>query len=196
MPTPQERFNQAVDSYRKATQLLAMVDQAYQQVMFKDRPDLRHDLEQTLAQFDLILQLVLVNMAISDGRFDRLEQQFVEQITEYGDLMEALQACSNGTLQLSWGQLAAMDPRGQQLLVNTMRDSMYSICDAFVKPLALMDKAVERINLLQELEHYIIDIALQFSALDGNAEQREVDACCSMVMELLEQRWKEYLTQL
>lgn len=196
MPTPQERFNQAVSSYRKATQLLAMTDQAYQQVMFQGRPDLGHDLEQTLAQFDLILQLVLVNMAISDGRFDPLEQQFVEQITEYGDLMQSLQACSNGTLQLTWGQLAALDLRSQQLLVNTMRDSMDSICDDFVKPLALMDKAVERVDLLRELEHYIIDIALQFSALDGNAEQREVDACCSMVMALLEERWKKYLTLL
>ena len=101
MGRAQELFDQAVKSYNEAIQLIKAMDQTFQEVVFKNHPENRYDTRITFAQFDMILQAVLLNMAVSDGEFDRLEQQFVDKITDYGDLLTYIKQDSKGQLDLT-----------------------------------------------------------------------------------------------
>lgn len=192
MGRAQELFDKAVQSYDQAIQLLKVMDQTFQDVVFKNQPDKRYDTRITFAQFDMILQAVLLNMAISDGKFDRLEQQFVEKITDYGDLLDYIRKDSKGQLDLTWAQVASVSPATQQQLVSALPAILDNLCDSFVKPLALVDKSVDAMDFLGKLEGYIAQISVCFSYVDGNSDQGEANASCQMVIRLLEQRWKQY----
>ena len=192
MGRAQELFDKAVQSYDQAIQLLKVMDQTFQDVVFKNQPDKRYDTRITFAQFDMILQAVLLNMAISDGNFDRLEQQFVEKITDYGDLLDYIRKDSKGQLDLTWAQVANVSPATQQKLVSALPAILDNLCDSFVKPLALVDKSVDAMDFLRKLEGYIAEISVFFSFVDGSSDKGEENASCQMVVRLLEQRWQQY----
>lgn len=193
MGRAQELFDRAVKSYNEAIQLLKAMDQSFQEVVFKNQPDKRYDTRITFAQFDMILQAVLLNMAVSDGEFDRLEQQFVEKITDYGDLLTYIKQDSKGQLDLTWAQVANLSPSTQQKLVQMLPAILDNLCDSFVKPLALVDKAIDTVDFMRKLEGYIAEISVFLSYVDGNSDEGEENASCEMVVRLLEKRWKQYM---
>ena len=88
--------------------MIRKMDEAFQNAAFKNDPGKRYDTRITLAQFDMILQATLLSMALSDGNFDRLEQQFVDKITDYGDLLTYIKQDSQGRLDLTWSQVASL----------------------------------------------------------------------------------------
>ena len=192
MGRAQELFDQAVKSYNEAIQLIKAMDQTFQEVVFKNHPENRYDTRITFAQFDMILQAVLLNMAVSAGEFDRLEQQFVDKITDYGDLLTYIKQDSKGQLDLTWSQVASLSPATQHQLVDALPAILDNLCDSFVKPLALVDQAVDTMDFLRKLETCIAEISVCLSFVDGNSDKGEANASCQMVEQLLEKRWKKY----
>lgn len=192
MGRAQELFDQAVKSYDEAIQLLKAMDQTFQEVVFKNHPEKRYDTRITFAQFDMILQAVLLNMAVSDGEFDRLEQQFVDKITDYGDLLTYIKQDSKGQLDLTWSQVASLSPATQHQLVDALPAILDNLCDSFVKPLAMVDQAVDSMDFLRKLEGCIANISVCLSFVDGDSDKGEANASCQMVERLLEKRWQQY----
>lgn len=193
MGRAQELFDQAVKSYDEAIQLLKAMDQTFQEVVFKNQPEKRYDTRITFAQFDMILQAVLLNMAVSDGEFDRLEQQFVDKITDYGDLLNYIKQDSKGQLDLTWSQVGNLSAATQHKLVDALPAILDNLCDSFVKPLAMVDKAVDSMDFLRKLEGCIANISVCFSFVDGSSDKSEANASCEMVTQLLEKRWRQYM---
>ena len=193
MGRAQELFDQAVKSYNQAIDLIKAMDQTFQEVVFKNQPDKRYDTRITLAQFDMILQAVLLNMAVSDGEFDRLEQQFVDKITDYGDLLTYIKQDSQGRLDLTWSQVASLREDTQASLVQALPAILDKLCDSFVKPLALVDKVVDDVDFLQQLERNIAEICVCLSFVDGSSDKVEAAACSEMVADLLGTRWRKYM---
>ena len=186
-------FDRAEQAYQRCIHLIRTMDQAFQSEAFRDDPEERYDTRITFAQFDMILQAVLLNMAVSDGEFDRLEQQFVEKITDYGDLLTYIKQDSKGQLDLTWAQVANLSPSTQQKLVQMLPAILDNLCDSFVKPLALVDKAIDTVDFMRKLEGYIAEISVFLSYVDGNSDEGEENASCEMVVRLLEKRWKQYM---
>ena len=85
-----------------------------------------------------------------------------------------------------------MSPATQQKLVSALPAILDNLCDSFVKPLALVDKAVDTMDFMRKLEGYIAEISVCFSFVDGSSDQGEENASCQMVVRLLEQRWQQY----
>lgn len=193
MGRAQELFDQAAKSYDEAIQLLKAMDQTFQEVVFKNQPEKRYDTRITFAQFDMILQAVLLNMAVSDGEFDRLEQQFVDKITDYGDLLNYIKQDSKGQLDLTWSQVGNLSAATQHKLVDALPAILDNLCDSFVKPLAMVDKAVDSMDFLRKLEGCIANISVCLSFVDGSSDKSEANASCEMVTQLLEKRWRQYM---
>ena len=193
MGRAQELFDQAAKSYDEAIQLLKAMDQTFQEVVFKNQPEKRYDTRITFAQFDMILQAVLLNMAVSDGEFDRLEQQFVDKITDYGDLLNYIKQDSKGQLDLTWSQVGNLSAATQHKLVDALPAILDNLCDSFVKPLAMVDKAVDSMDFLRKLEGCIANISVCLSFVDGSSDKSEANANCEMVTQLLEKRWRQYM---
>ena len=193
MGRAQELFDKATVSYDNAIKMIRTMDETFQNVAFKDNPSARYDTRVTLAQFDMILQATLLSLALSDGKFDRLEQQFVDKITDYGDLLTYIKQDSKGQLDLTWSQVACLSPDLQKKLVEALPTILDRLCENFVKPLAIVDKAIDQIDFLDKLETEMATICVCLSYVDGESDQNEANACADMVARLIATRWRRYV---
>ncbi len=193
MGRAQELFDQATKAYDRSIDIIRRMDEVFQNAAFKHEPGRRYDTRITLAQFDMILQATLLSMALSDGNFDRLEQQFVDKITDYGDLLNYLRQDSKGQLDLTWSQVASLRSDTQAALVKALPVILDKLCDSFVKPLALVDKVVDQVDFLEQLEKNVVEICVCMSFVDGNSDQGEKNICAKMVNDLLIVRWRKYM---
>ena len=74
-------FTRAEQAYDRAVALIRSLDETFQSDAFRDDPGERYDSTVTLYQFDVILQAILLQMALSDGVFHRLERRLIDRIT-------------------------------------------------------------------------------------------------------------------
>ena len=68
-------FTRAEQAYDRAVALIRSLDETFQSDAFRDDPGERYDSTVTLYQFDVILQAILLQMALSDGVFHRLARR-------------------------------------------------------------------------------------------------------------------------
>lgn len=193
MGTAQDLFNRACNAYNNIIKILEMTDKAFQDIAYKNDPSKRYDTKVTLAQFDMILQGILLSVGCSDGDFDSTEVQFVDKITDYGDVLSYIKNETKGELALTWEVVARLNSETQQKLVSLMPHFLNKLCDSFVTPLALMDKVLKDVDILDMIQKGIAEIVYCMSALDGSADQNEVKAAAQMVVELIVMRWKKVL---
>lgn len=193
MGKTQELFDQATRYYDNSIELVKLMDETFQKIAFQNDPSSRYDTKVTLAQFDRILQAVLLSQALGDGNFDRLERQFVDKITDYGDLLIYIKKKTNGDLDLSWDTIANLSASTQQKLVKILPSLLDDCCDSFVKPLALLDKASTEVDELNALVENIGKIGACLAQVDGNVSDEEAEAAADMVVSLLVARWKNYM---
>ncbi len=193
MGKAQELFDQATRYYDNSIELVKLMDETFQKVAFQNDPSSRYDTKITLAQFDWILQAVLLSQALSDGNFDRLERQFVDKITDHGDLLGYIKNKTNGELVLTWDNIASLDTSTQQKLVKILPSLLDETCDSFVKPLALLDKASKDVDELNALVENIGKIGAYLAQVDGNVSDQEAEAAANMVVSLLVARWQAYM---
>ncbi|MCD8088655.1 MAG: hypothetical protein LUE22_08790 [Oscillospiraceae bacterium] len=193
MGKAQELFDQATRYYDNSIELVKLMDETFQKVAFQNDPSSRYDTKITLAQFDWILQAVLLSQALSDGNFDRLERQFVDKITDHGDLLGYIKNKTNGELVLTWDNIASLDTSTQQKLVKILPSLLDETCDSFVKPLALLDKASKEVDELNALVENIGKIGAYLAQVDGNVSDQEAEAAANMVVSLLVARWQAYM---
>lgn len=193
MGNAQELFNRACNAYNNIIKVLELTDKAFQDVAYKNDPSKRYDTKVTLAQFDMILQGILLSVGCSDGDFDGTEVQFVDKLTDYGDVLMYIKRETDGQLDLTWDVVARLDNATQQKLVKLIPHLLNKLCDSFVKPLALMDKVMDKVDILDMIQKGIAEIVYCMSSLDGSADQNEVKAAAQMVVELIVMRWKQVL---
>lgn len=188
MNKTRDYFERAGAAYDRAVELIRQLDGAYQARAFGGDPARRYDTKVTLHQFDVILQAILLQQSLADGRFDRLERRFVDRITDYGDLPEHLLGI--GGPDISWSRIAHLEPQLREELTRSLPQVLSDLCDSFVLPLAIVDRAVESIDFLGKLEGCITEIAGCLSFVDGQRETREATACAAAVVEMIEARWR------
>ncbi len=190
MGRAQELFDRATESYDKAIDLIKKMDRIYQDAANTADPGRRgYDPKITLAQFDWILQAILLTESISDGNFDRLERQFVDKITDYGDLLTYIAKKTNGDLKLTWDGIARLDQSTQTKLVAILPTLMDETCDSFVAPLALVESALGQYDFLKGLTGLIGEIGAALASVDGSSEKKEAEFCAVMANKLLVERW-------
>ena len=192
MGRAQDLFDRASAKYDQAIKLIKEMDKIYQDAANKADPSRKgYDPKITLAQFDWILQAILLTESISDGDFDRLERQFVDKITDYGDLLTYIAKKTDGKLKLTWDSIARLDQDTQTKLVAILPSLMDETCDSFVQPLALVESALGQYDFLKALASIIGEIGAALASVDGTSEKREAEYCAVMANELLIERWNK-----
>lgn len=186
-------MERAGKAYDQAIQLLKMMDEAVQDLAFKNDPENRYDTWITLARFDNILQLILLHMAVSDGGISPRERKFIQQIVKYGDLLDYLRQQDKEEDGLTWDKLAKMNPSKQAMVVQLLTPRLERLCDAFVKPLAILDGMVKDEDFLKLLLGNVSAICACMSYMDGVSSKKEANACYDIGYQLLEGRWKKYM---
>ena len=190
MLASRQYFDRAERAYDRAVEMVRSLDELFQTDAFRDDPQERYDASVTLYQFDVILQAILLQMALSDGVFHRLERRLIDKITRYGDLLLYLRKATGGALALSWEKIDGLSADEKQALSRRLPEVLERTCNSFVHPLAVADGMVDSIDFLERLEGELREIALSLSNVDGVRRASEQAAYTDMLEHLLTRRWK------
>ena len=185
-----QQFERAERAYDRAIGLIRSMDETFQRAAFREEGRTGYDTRITLYQFDLILQAILLNMALIDGNFHRLERRLIQRITDYGDLTAYLRREGSFGPELSWDSLAALPAPEQRRLLEQLPDVLERTCRSFVQPLALVDASERSVDFLERLEGELAEIARSLSDVDGVPRSEEMEAYVLMQEHLLTRRWK------
>ena len=190
----QDILDKAAEAYDHAESTIRAMDSVFQNVTGSS-----YDAELTLAQFDMILQGVLLSVALADGVFSPLEQDFVRQFAMHGDLLEYIRNDSNNSVELTWDLIAGLPASGLvQILPKVLDDQ----CESFIYPLAAVDFTYSQVGnvitspgeFLQSIEADMIRIAGLLAFVDSEGTDEEINAAVAMIYELEGRHWREILS--
>ena len=80
--TVQERLDKASGIYNEAAVLISSMGE-----YVRARADIVWDTKTMLGEFDLILQAILMHIALSNGRVDPAEKEFIARISQRADIL-------------------------------------------------------------------------------------------------------------
>ena len=170
----QDILDKAAQAYDHAEETIRAMDKVFQNVTGSD-----YDAELTLAQFDMILQGVLLSVACADGVFDPVEQDFIRQFAMHGDLLEYIKA-----------------------LIQVLPQVLDDQCESFIYPLAAVDFSYSQYggiittpgDFLKSIEADMIQIAGLLAFVDSDGTEDEISAAVSMIYELEGKHWRDLLS--
>lgn len=182
-------LHQAEQAYERAISLIRSMDRTYQSDVFREHPQTCYDTAITLYQFDIILQTILLQIALSDGILHRLERRLIDSMARYGDLMTYLAGKTHGRLSLSWEKLQNMSEAERTELSQQLPAILEQTCNSFVLPLATVDGLVDSADFLAQLEAELQIIARSLCGIDGESLPSERSAYVNSLEHLLTCRW-------
>lgn len=193
----QDILDKAAQAYDHAEATIRAMDEVFQNVTGND-----YDAELTLAQFDMILQGVLLSVACADGNFDILEQDFIKQFAMHGDLLEYLRSDSNGEVDLTWDIMAKLPTEVINTLLKVLPQVLDDQCESFILPLAAVDFTYSQYggvvttpgDFLKSIEADMIQIAGLLAFVDNEGTDEEINAAVSMIYELEGKHWRDLLS--
>ena len=192
----QKILDMAGEAYNHAEQTIAAMD-----LVFQKFSGSRYDPALTLAQFDIILQGVLLSVACADGNFDPVEQDFVRLFAMHGDLLEYLRNDSNGGVDLTWDIVADLPDEITSRLIEVLPSILDEQCESFVLPLASVDFSYSQVgniettpgDFLKSIEADMIKIAGLLALVDSEGTEDEINAAVLMIYELEGRHWRDLL---
>lgn len=152
--------------------------------------DCNYDVIKAKMQFDAILQAILLNLAVADGNFNKLEQNFISSITDNCDLLDVINS-RNDSNNYSWRNIEHLSKEETAELLKFVDEEIQSFLDDFVKPLAYIDAMTER-DYLDEILSSISGIAFTMMHADGNIEKIEITAAREAVNNLFLAKYNYY----
>lgn len=152
-------FKLACEQYDIAKSLIKEMS-SFVQVVQKD-----FSYEKAMWQFDLILQSVLLRAAAEDGHFLDEEQQFIEKITDYADLMSFV--ARKYHINITWNSFSDLSSEGRKDLSLKIFAELDDLVDNFVLPFALVDAVLPK-DYCEELTKAITMIAACLAGCDGD----------------------------
>lgn len=191
MGRAQELFNKACESYDHARELVENVAEAYRKVEKDISGSTTFNPGITMAEFDQILQGILLTQALADNDFDRLERQFIDKITDHGDLLTYIKFKTDGQISLTWDNIAWMDSKTQGELIKILPAILESRCKDFLAPFLIVEKIVEEVDFMNILVNDIAEIGACLAYVDGQVDEIEPEGMKAMLTTLLLNPWIE-----
>lgn len=193
----QDILDKAAEAYYHAEATIRALDDVFQNIS-----GCEYDPDLTLAQFDMILQGVLLSVACADGFFDPSEQDFIRQFAMHGDLLEYIETVTNGELSFTWDYIASLPSEVSDALVEVLPRVLDDQCMSFVIPLASSDFSYSKYgdigtapgDFLKTIELDMIRIAGLLSLLDSESTDDELCAAVKMIYELEGKHWRSLLS--
>ena len=193
----QDILDKAAQAYDHAESTIRAMDNVFRNVTGSS-----YDAELTLAQYDMILQGVLLSVACADGVFDPLEQDFIRQFAMHGDLLEYIRSDTNGEVDLSWDIIAGLPKDLTSDLLRVLPSVLDDQCESFIYPLAAVDFSYSQYggvvttpgDFLKSIETDMIRIAGLLAFVDSDGTEDEISAAVSMIYELEGKHWRDLLS--
>ena len=193
----QDILDKAAQAYDHAEKTIMAMDNVFQHVSGAN-----YDPALTLAQFDMILQGVLLSVACADGVFDELEQDFIKQFAMHGDLLNYIKADMGGETEITWDLIANLPEDLVSTLVEVLPRVLDDQCSSFIYPLAAVDFSYSQYggvtttpgDFLKSIEGDMIQIAGLLAFVDSEGTDDEICAAVEMIYELEGRHWRDLLS--
>ena len=159
--TPQQLYDEACDHYKE---LMLIVRKGG--LLLESIKGVSYSTDLALMQIDVVLQHILLTQAVYDGEVDRLERQFIDLITEHGDLFKLIN--SKCKTELSWG---VIDVANNKFILTLLKEVLQDVLDMafdFIEYFALLDAYIENANYFKVIQNSILSIAECLSWVDGD----------------------------
>ena len=183
----QDLFDMASESYQKARDLVAKMNAVVSKANSKFSPEVSY------IKLDIIIQYLLLETSIADGKFSPIEGDFIDKITDSFDIIDIFENAPKG---MNWKWFA--EHRSFTDIKNTigkLRKAAQKQMSDFAELFAIVDAATENYDILGELLGYLGEIAGCFSRIDGSHDEREVNVATNIVSEYLAKPWLEMMEE-
>lgn len=166
----QAKYNEVIDTL---TKFANMIEQATEG---------KFSTNIALVQFDCILQYMLLHEAIADGKISHVEQQFINFITDRGDILKVVKAKTG--VELTWDELESISGETGTELLKALTPVYGELLSDFVGSVAKVDGYVKEVDLLKLINDNIIAIFAAFANVDGDATDSERDSVINAYVDL------------
>ena len=177
----QDLFDKAQECYRRAQSLIGdMIEFAK-----KEQPNF--DTKSAYAQFDIIVQFILLKVALADGKFLEIEGEFIDQITDSYDILFLFDSHDE---DYDWSFAGAFMTFEQvEKLVGKVEKLANEHIMEFSEMFSEIDLKDRSKVYVKELYDCIKDVASYFIMADGNATSKEIETAVKVVRECLTEPW-------
>ena len=158
--------------------------------------------ESAMTAVDLIIQATLLNVAVTDGQFTEIEKQFIDVLTEYGDVLafvnNEIKKSTDNWREITWNDIDDLEDEVKKKLGAIVASIVDPYAESFVNVFSALDKLVTERDYLKILRESIEGIIISLSLIDGdNIDSQRVGAESyvgfSVLEILLVKKWEEKL---
>lgn len=181
----QKLFDDAVKYYNATISAINVMSEAVQKAMPKFTPEVAR------CQFDIILQYTLLKVAIADGKFEPIEGEFIDKITDSFDIIRLFEDVPAG---MNWQWLANNASISDiAKIIDQAGELARQHMEAFAQVFAVLDACSEKVDELSLICEGIMMIAACFSFLDGEGANSEASALARVITENIVAPWNEMM---
>lgn len=166
MGVAQEIFNQALADYNKALGYLDELGEVNKKL------DAKFSSEALKRQFDIILQTTLLRTAVADSDYSRIERDFIEQITTYGDLMNWIHYKFD--VDISWDKLSFLPENKISELLDLIYEKSNDLMADFFLHVMIGD-SLTKFNYSKAIIEQVVSICSAFTYIDGDGDDQDED---------------------
>ena len=179
----------ACESYTESKRLIGEISK----IISEMNPEITY--EDVRVQYDLILQTVLLNAALEDGKFEEIELEFVTLLIKYGDILAlANEACKKIMPEwkdVRWANVAEADCESAKKLASVVTKIVSSYTDSFVQVFYAIDKYNKKVDYLGEITSYTRRILSNLSGIDGDKRAEETNTGMKIFKALVTDKCKK-----
>ncbi len=173
----QDVFNSAQKHYNEVTEVLGKFGD-----MIAKATEGQFSTDIALLQFDCILQYMLLHEAVADGNISKVEQQFINLITDRGDILRVVEKKTG--VSLAWDDLTGIDKDTGDKLLSAITPTYAELLLDFLNHIAKVDGYIKEIDLLELINDKVVAIFVDFANVDGTATDEERDAVVNAYVDL------------
>lgn len=166
----QAKYNEVIDTLTKFANIIEKATEG------------KFSTDIALVQFDCILQYMLLHEAVADGKISHVEQQFINFITDRGDILKVVKAKTD--VEITWDSLEALSGESGQKLLKALTPTYAELLEDFVGSVAKVDGYIKEVDLLKLINDNIIAIFALFAQVDGEASDSERDSVINAYVDL------------
>lgn len=183
----QELFDNAAMRYNDARNLIGEMG-AY---VLKSNPQFK--IVDVFCEFDIIIQYILLEIALADGKFLEIEGEFIDKITDTYDILYLFNNNDSGK---NWSYAGAnMVFPHIRYVIHKVEELADGHLRDFAKFFAAVDSEMSNKDYMSELIACVKDIAVAFILCDGNGDQNEVKTAVQVVKQCLIQPLLTYMAK-
>lgn len=182
--TVQEIFQNGVDAYDKGVRVVTDMNE----LIINNGLIEGYEPKMAYAEFDFLVQYVLLNVALADNRLTPNEGLFIDKITDTVDIINLLENDKNS----NWTEISrTVGVRAIHEKVDQLKELAHPYIDAFADMFGMLDACDPTRDYLGELVNSLQELCVAFCCIDGDPQDRELESAATVVSEVLAKPWTE-----